>query len=380
MHVIRKVWASFFIMICLTGCWDIRETEHILYVNTLGIDYQDNQFIIYAQIINFANIAKQEGGATREKQDLFVGKGRGENIYEAAFDLYRVSPQKLSWEHIKSIVLSENVLKDNRLEKFEEFYARFFQFRNTVWIFGTKDNMEDILATNSILNLPPVYSIINDPEDILKQSSIAFPQQLYRFRANLYEPAMNTYLPFLTVIKKDWKADHKDFEILAFDGAGFVTFKSYKGYLSQEDLIGYPWTQEKTSRGSLTLKVKDKQVGAVVLQDPKIDIKPVKKNGKVTFQLKARFEGVSNYLTKLYSKDILEQLTESTVKSQIMHTYKKGIEKGIDVYHLSQVLYRDQNDEWKKLNQNGIVPLDDQSLEVNVNIRIKAGGREELLN
>ena len=50
-------------MMCtfLTGCWDQRELHHVLYINSLGIDFKDNNYIIRPQFINFSNIAKQEG-------------------------------------------------------------------------------------------------------------------------------------------------------------------------------------------------------------------------------------------------------------------------------------------------------------------------------
>lgn len=381
MNVIQKIWALLFILICLTGCWDIRETENILYINSLGIDYKENKYHLYAQFINHINIAKQEGAATTEALPIFVGKGTGDNLYEAAFDLYRVSPQRLSWEHIKGIVLTENAIKKNNgLDKFDEFIARFFQVRNTIWIFGTKEeNIEDLLSTRSILNISPVYSIINDPGDIFEQSSIAFPVQLYRFRSNIYEPAMHTYIPFVKINYQAWKEDSKDYELLTIDGAGFVTLREFKGHLSNEDLKGYPWTRKEMNRATLPLKVNGKPVAQAVLSDPKVKIKPVKKNGKILFQLNVKVDGNVYYLTKPYSKDVLREIAEKTVQSQIMTTYQKALEKGIDVYHLSQTLYRDQNDEWKKLEKNGVVPLDEKSLEVNVNINIKSGGREELI-
>ncbi|HDR3874565.1 TPA: Ger(x)C family spore germination protein, partial [Bacillus anthracis] len=57
----------------LTGCWDRRELEHVLFINTLGIDFKDNHYIIYPQFINFTNMAKQEGPANRNYSPAYIG-------------------------------------------------------------------------------------------------------------------------------------------------------------------------------------------------------------------------------------------------------------------------------------------------------------------
>jgi len=44
----------------LSGCWDVYEAQRMYYVDGLGIDYKDGQYVIYMQLINFTNVAKFE--------------------------------------------------------------------------------------------------------------------------------------------------------------------------------------------------------------------------------------------------------------------------------------------------------------------------------
>ena len=69
----------FLFMMCtfLTGCWDQRELHHVLYINSLGIDFKDNNYIIRPQFINFSNIAKQEGSTTRNYSQAYIGREKG---------------------------------------------------------------------------------------------------------------------------------------------------------------------------------------------------------------------------------------------------------------------------------------------------------------
>lgn len=198
----------------LTGCWDTRELEHVLFVNSLGIDYKNNQYIIYPQFINFTNVAKQEGSASRSYGPIYIAKGEGKLLYDSAFDFYRSAPQKVSWEHIKSVIVTERLLKNGDLNQLNDFRSRFFQFRNTMWVFGTKEPLENLLVTNNIFNMSSLYSLMNLPQERLKQYSSVEPLQLYTFRSNYYEPGMTTRIPFIATTKKYWKKDDKEFKML----------------------------------------------------------------------------------------------------------------------------------------------------------------------
>ena len=66
-----------------------------------------------------------------------------------------------------------------------------------MWLFGTKEPLENILSNNNILNISQLYTIINLPKEITKQYTIIDPLPLYKFQRNYYEPDDNSY-PFLS--------------------------------------------------------------------------------------------------------------------------------------------------------------------------------------
>ena len=54
----------------LSGCWDNKEVQDINYITALGIDYKDNKYIIYVQMLDFATIAKQESRSQLKSANL----------------------------------------------------------------------------------------------------------------------------------------------------------------------------------------------------------------------------------------------------------------------------------------------------------------------
>lgn len=362
----------------LTGCWDTRELEHVLFVNSLGIDYKNNQYVIYPQFVNFTNIAKSEGGASRQYSPTYIGKGEGKILYDSAFDFYKGAPQKVSWEHIKSIIVTERLLKNGDLNQLNDFLSRFFQFRNTMWIFGTKEPLENILATNNLFNISSLYTLMNLPQERLKQYSSVEPLQLYTFRSNYYEPRMTTRIPFIATTKKHWKKDDKEFEMLKFNGYGCVASKSYVNHLPYHDILGIEWISKELNRVPLLLKIKNQFIGEIVLKKPKIDTKTSIKAGRPYVVMNIQMEGNIYQIYKNVSIHTVEETAENQIKKEMKMTYEKGIKKGIDVFQLSHIMYRDNLKLWEKYQKEGIIPLSKKTLELHVSINILTNGKSKI--
>lgn len=60
-----------------------------------------------------------------------------------------------------------------------------------------------------------------------------------------------------------------------------------------------------------------------------------------------------------------------------MDTFKAGLEMDVDVYRLSEVLYRKNVKLWKQINQNGKVPLNEDSIQIHFILEKISSGRKE---
>lgn len=376
MFRLKKLTPILLCMVLLTGCWDFREVEHVNYINTVGIDYMEEKFVLYAQYINFSNLAKTEGGAPRETKPIYLQIGKGETLEDAGYEVYRSNQQMVSWEHVKTIVLSENVLKAGKMSQIDDFFSRFFQFRRKMWVYGTQDPLEDILNANAPLNISSLYTTLNNPQEIYKQSSRIRPIQYYRYSSELYEPGMTTRLPFLAMDPNNWKEKKKDFPVVMFAGYGYLHSLKYQGFQDREESRGIMWLEEKTNRYLLSAKEKEKPSVAVVLENPKVSTKVREEKGKLLFHVDVKLKGDIFLILKNYPVEKLEKITEQEVKKQIMNSYENGLQKGIDIFQLSQTAYRDDPELWKRYRKSdGIISLDKESLQLDVHVKLLTGGQ-----
>lgn len=41
----------------LSGCWDILDLQDIQYITAIGIDYEDGEYVVYVQSLNFGHLS-----------------------------------------------------------------------------------------------------------------------------------------------------------------------------------------------------------------------------------------------------------------------------------------------------------------------------------
>ena len=145
----RWAYVSSILVLCvilLTGCWDSKGVQSINFITAIGIDYKDNQYTAYAQLIDFSSIAKQEGPTSREGSQIWIGRGTGSTLSMAINNLYETSQQQTLWTHVKAIVLSKNAL-EGRLEDIFNTLLHSGQLRYTPWIYATEQDMSTLRSS-----------------------------------------------------------------------------------------------------------------------------------------------------------------------------------------------------------------------------------------
>ncbi|MGE6600200.1 hypothetical protein ACQKEY_00515 [Lysinibacillus fusiformis] len=115
------------VALLLSGCWDVSEPQKMYYVQGVGVDYKDNQFEAYIQLVNFATVTKTEQ-SNPQMSPSEIGKAKGKTIEEAIYKLYRSVDQEVYWGHMTYIILSENSIQN---ENIIAVFDTFLRFRET---------------------------------------------------------------------------------------------------------------------------------------------------------------------------------------------------------------------------------------------------------
>ncbi|MEK3982760.1 Ger(x)C family spore germination protein [Paenibacillus sp. FSL K6-3166] len=380
MKLIQCILITALLSTLLTGCWGSKEIEHMIYVNTLGVDYVDNKVVVYIQMVNFSGIAKKEAGQSQE-QKTFIGKADGDSFDNAIFNLYATSPQRIVWSNVKTIVFSEAALKKgNVVNQVLDVWDRYYEFRYTVWTMATSEPMEDVLNTPSIADLSVIYSQLNSPMRTYEQNSIIAPLYLYKFIWKWRENAETVLLPYLK-IAPDWTNNKVPSPNISMSGICFLQNEQFRGCLKSKDILGVRWLEKKTQRTPVIIKDDKKVLAVIVMNKVKFSIRPKMKHGKPVFVIKVSMQGTLPELSANLNRNDLELKAIKVIDDQIRETYLKGLEINADVYGLSGIFYRNLPVEWNKLNVKGILPLDSSSIEkIDIRVNLTSGGISKIEN
>ncbi|MDV6377311.1 Ger(x)C family spore germination protein [Sporosarcina sp. GW1-11] len=345
----------------LSGCLDMNEPERMLYVNGIGIDFKDGKYELYTQFVNFSNTAKSEQPIDVEAVQAEIGHATGETMDEAIFELYHSVDQKIYWGLMTYIVVSEEVMVNRKLSPVIDAFIRFKETRYQIWVYATKDSVQDVLLIRPVLNASLTLSKLSDPKNSFKQESFIEPVDFRRVIVGLNEPSHEVNIPLVSV-EENWQSLNGTIKAPVLSGVGVVTPTSFKGFISGDKALGIQWMSSKMKRGQVTFKLDGGNYFTMIIDHVEVKIKPIVQKGEVKFDIDVQLEtSVSSIGGKITKAQIRKEI-KKVIKNDIQATYQEALEKDIDIYNFSNVLYRKNVKEWKKYHKDGELDLTEDSI------------------
>lgn len=363
-------------LIFLSGCWDTNEPERLVYAQGMGIDYKNGSYTVYIQIMSLSLLAKSEASGGGDQVKLEVGHGTGKTIDDAVFDLYHSSQRKVFFGHLAFVILTDRALRHGAIKSVVDLLDRYRETRYQIYVYGTKEPLNKILLATPLFEMANALSRLSDPKQTYKQSSYIKPEDMRELIISLNEPGHEAGIPLISL--KKWATDIKTQPTLTSKGISIVTSTALKGNLTGKKVSGFRWVQNEFVRDILTVNKRDRPPIDLVITKKKVKIVPHVLNGRLTFQIniktKAYIDDVREY-TKLST---IEKAVERQIKKEVLLSFNKGLDIHSDIYHLSHVLYKKNNTAWKQVQKQGRIPLDKNSIVVNVEVKVVHGGKQRL--
>lgn len=139
----------------LTGCETHREISDLGMVSAIGIEKEDDKYLISVQV---ANIKKSTKMGTDNSSKVTLYKGIGNTCFEAIREISNKSSKKLYFPHNKLIIISDEII-NNEKEKIIDFYSRDNEGNMNAYVLVTTNNTpSEILSTiTSFEDVPAMY-------------------------------------------------------------------------------------------------------------------------------------------------------------------------------------------------------------------------------
>ncbi len=367
----------FTMTLLLSGCWDASEPQRMYYVHGVGVDFKDNQYEVYIQLINFSDVAKSET-PNPQTTPSEIGHAKGVTMEEAIYKIYRSVDQEIFWGHMNYVILTEEALKSEHAISIIDSFIRFRETRYQILVHCTQSPIEETLLITPLLNKPLTNSKLSNPLKTQALETFIEPVDLRSLIIGLNEPSHEMSLSLVSITENWESKNEKPSKETSINGLCILSKDGFKGTIKGEAARGDQWMLAKKNRGDLTFKLdnSERDYLTVDLEKIELDVKPIVKNNQVTFEIDIKFDATINgFKTKATSDEIRQGIIKK-VKEEIKTTYEEGLKIDVDIYRLSEYLYRDKVKVWKKLEKNGKIPLTKESIKLNVYVNKVNPGRK----
>ncbi|SDX38838.1 Ger(x)C family spore germination protein [Paenibacillus sp. CF384] len=359
----------------LSGCGDTTDLSAQAFVTAMGIDYQDGQFVVNVQTLDFSSIAKSESPKMM-KPSVWVGVGRGKSVHTATNQIAISTQSTLNFEQVKVVIVREPAMA--KMDEILDAVNRIRVTRYTSWIFGTRDELINLLTSSAFFNLSQLYSLMYSPLTQAKQSSSVPPVTMQTFVANYNEKAVTALLPSIGITQDTWHENMKPITVQELDGVFAFKDKKKPLYLPLKQTLGVRWSNNSFKRAIYAVPNNGDGTDVVTIRKMKVKKKVKMKNGRPTFELQVKAKGELSEMGNSLSIPQLEGRIREIIQAEIKQTYTAGIKQGADLFNLEEVLYRYHLRQWKKTASAESWHPGEADLKVSVAFKIVHAGVFEM--
>ncbi len=308
-------------------------------VSSIGIDFIDGEYEVSLFNINTKTISKVETvGSVEESHSIIVHKSS--DLSELMSEMSNASYRRLSFSQVSSIVLTTNTLEEIEVIDIVNIFKYSVLKYMNVFVYVTEEKITDVFNIGNIENLSLYYSLLVDP--MYKYSVKAFPRPitLVEYLRDYYN-YNEIMIPVLSKSEVSITESEKEVDTIIVNGYYFDRLKSIEYNDSDRTMI----------------YLNDFEIASTTVNGISIDIKNYRiktrcsKSGcslKVSFEVK-----INSYIT---SSDTIElnKIVKNKFVDMLNSIYEKYKAYDIDVFNLTETMYRSENTV-KKLDEINLI-------------------------
>lgn len=382
----------------LGGCWDRRELQERSFVLAVGVDYAEppadsaeqaerqtetfvqpkgrKVYLLSLQLLNLSasdnNAESGPGGAEK----YFVITSSGQSLFEIVRDMGGQSSRTLWFEHIQTIVINEDVLKEDGINPIVDFFSRDSEMRARIRVITTPNQARKVLEFKTPNGEP---------------SGIFLSGLLRNHVKDAHLMGARTDMGFVL----QYLANKVDFVLPRVVLSGDVLKVGGGIAMKQDKMVGV--TDEYTTKGMKLIRATEKsalitvscpahpeQIFTFELFQHHTKLTPRIDGDKITFTLDIYMIGNIGELQRCpdpghkasdpaFVKQ-LEVLFADEVKRNVQHTWQTTQKMKVDVLAAGKALKGSRPERWEKVEDRWPEVFATIPLESSVNVTIRGSG------
>jgi len=374
----KFIWTLLLSVTLISGCWDEKSIQDLIYLSAIGIDHVNNEYVIYAQSAVPSSVASQNLSGSNQPLPVIISIGRGQTLQAAMDNLQKNAQVPLFEGFVSTVVFHERILKNNILPTFD-IMNRYGLLRYTKWVFGTREPVAEVMSNHSVTGFSPLTSLMHQPLDVYHQRSFIEPLQYYSLISRFWEPGKTVLLPNIAIFTRSWKENNHFISRLTIDGVHPLHRGKWQGFFPNKDLLGLRWLNRTTEFGGVILRVGNRAKATLRVQHVNMKIEPIQKGTDPRFRVTIDLKAFVREMMSDVSDEFILTTAKKEIEQQIRGTFMKGIRVGADLYGLEEYLFKKDYRAWKQFAKDHERTITANALaEIKVNIFLSDAGKMKL--
>lgn len=373
----------------LTGCYDYKELNSIAIVSATEINKIDDEYIIYAQVVNPQAPEK----TTNPQAPFIIYTGKGNTIQEAYRNITTEASRYLYPSHLELIIINEKLAKED-VTQVIDFYLRHPALSGEFYLMiGKNDNILEAITPIDAISSSSIKSSVDISNKYL---GITNKVTFNDFTNQALNPNLEIIVPSIELL--NYKEESQKTESVEktqtetkYKLSGLSVFKDNKllGYLTEDESLSYNIINNKIKNAIINYecdKENKKYIAIEVINtSSKISFSKEDKSIKIDISIKANLNEIQcdidlkdkeniKKINKMYEQDLKEKLTKNI--SSIKEKYNSDIFGFLDIiYKNDYSYYKTIKDTWSATSFKGL------KIEVNPKVKIvEKGNLLEVVN
>src|SRR5574344_55412 len=204
----KKIILVLIIFLC-SACYDYNEINSLAIINGIGLDYQENQYILTYEIID----TKKSGSEEQQMSKSYTVTSSAKTLEETITKQNNKIPNKISFENIDVMVISKNIANLGLLN-FADYFLRDNNLTTNFYVVMSEISPQKLLSfqdQEKNINTETIKKLLtNSNSNISYSTKDQFDYLIANIKDN-YEDLVipdlniddNIYIDNLAVFKKD---------------------------------------------------------------------------------------------------------------------------------------------------------------------------------
>ncbi|HYF75784.1 MAG TPA: Ger(x)C family spore germination protein [Symbiobacteriaceae bacterium] len=156
----RLIAALCGLALLLSGCWDLREMNHLALVMAVGIDKAETPGRIQVTIQVARPSAESKGsGPSQGGKPVYIATADGDTIFAAIRNLAQFTSRRIMWAHNNIVIVGESLAQED-ITPVIDFFTRNQELRMRTWVaIARGSRARDIVTTSTGMEDIPGISL-----------------------------------------------------------------------------------------------------------------------------------------------------------------------------------------------------------------------------